>query len=194
MNKRRIAINKRYEYIPASKPIKVSEGSYRVGVIKDRIENRIVLILEIRKNFLQDNHFTMAYLEEVVCEKDNNKCALVVMDPAFYEFEFIRTKIGVVGLMHELGHYLYHHFDKERTDYSKLRKEAIESGGVIDEELQADRFAVENCGIGSFIKFINFMESYAPYIRSEENCRQAIKEFEMRKERAINAGVLKKVR
>ena len=90
-------------------------------------------------------------------------------------------------LFHELGHYYYQHLkgsEEEMDAYDEARVSAVETGQVIQEELDADQFAADYLGKGYVIAGLSkLMEETSNRIDQglypEENAA-AIKELEYR--------------
>ena len=180
-----ITINDRYEYLFTSKPINNPDGTQSVGVVKDKEQKRIVLMLDVLEGLLKNHKSTVVLAGELHSDKDNNSCARVLIDPQIFKEEFLMSDLGMVSLMHELGHYLNGHLLTIDENYSERRTSAIKEGKVIEEELKADEFAIEQCGIDAFKKFIGLMEFRAEYFRSGDNYTNAMKEFELRKAHGV---------
>ena len=88
---------------------------------------------------------------EFMCLSRNNgdgSAAVWMETEAFYGIKR-GNKLARMALFHELGHYYYRHLNRsaeEKEAYDRARVAAVEMGQVIQEELDADQFAVDYLG------------------------------------------------
>ena len=112
---------------------------------------------------------------------DGKETGIIVLDDRYREY-FYKNENKIVPLMfHELGHIIN---KDSKGDFEgsilHMRNEAVKNGKVLDMELNADKFAVEQLGKSAVINALDFLISERKK-RNDLGMESAIKEFEMRK-------------
>ena len=177
----------RYKYFKLRKPKLKEEGFYTIGFVKDIKNGKIVLMAEAVMGQLARTHCTCG-LSQNEGEFDNEPgytFGIAQVDMKVYLDTMVNDRDYLeVMLMHELGHYLANHHNLLTEEYSKIRKK---SEKVMPEELICDEFAIRECGIDRFLKFIDKLIAVRmTYYKEDEIIkRKAINEMMQRKEHAI---------
>jgi len=179
-------MTKRYRF-SLFKPFRpLSEDCISVGYVIDLRTKKPILFLDVIKDLLKNHRQTCCFVEER--EADNHPgefYALIWIDAMTFTQEVLNDKLnGEVMMMHELGHYICGHHKDEKyiENYSKVRKEY---DGVMPQELEADEFAIRECGINRFLRFIDKMIATRESYTWDKNREKAVKEFKLRREHAI---------
>ena len=118
----------------------------------------------------------------------NSDSVSVWMEPEVFYGIKRGVALARTSLFHELGHYYHGHQKINHEDmdvYDEARTEAVESGQVIQQELDADQFAVEYLGKDFVIRGLrelaaNTEERIKDGFYDEETGTAAVKELELR--------------
>lgn len=81
----------------------------------------------------------------------DSTCVQVWMEEDIFYGIKRNEPIARTALFHELGHYLYNHLQNGKVDmdaYDHQRQQAIQQGFVLQQEVEADKFAVRYLGAG----------------------------------------------
>lgn len=180
-------MTKHYKLVLLKKPNILSEDCITVAYVKNLKTNKPVLIVDVIKDLIKNHNQTCCFVQEMEASSyPGEYYALIWIDAMTYTLEVMNDiDNGEVMMMHELGHYLAGHHKDEKyiKNYSKVRKDF---DGVMPQELEADEFAIRECGIKRFINFIDKMIQTRQALTWDKNREKAIKEFELRKQHAIN--------
>ena len=164
----------------------LSDDCISVGYVLDLRTNKPVLFLDVIKDLLKKTKQTCCFVGEQEADKYPGEFyAMIWIDAMMFVEEIEKNKLnGEVMMMHELGHYLcgHHKKDKMPNGYSKIRRDF---DGVMPQELEADEFAIRECGINRFITFMDKMIATRESFTWDKNREKAIKEFKLRREHAI---------
>lgn len=176
--------NYRFSLLKQFRPL--SKECINVGYVIDLRTKKPVLFLDVVKDLLKNQGQTCCFVEEREADDIPGEFyALIWIDAMTFTKEILNDKSnGEVMMMHELGHYIcgHHKNGKYIENYSKVRKEF---DGVMPQELEADEFAIQECGIERFLKFIDKMIDTRKSFAWDKNREKAIKEFKLRREHAI---------
>jgi len=116
---------------------------------------------------------------------DGQKYPFVIMDDFYRNLFYARPEIFAALAMHELGHYVNGDLNAMSVGMSSqklraLRTEHIKKGKVIPFELNADRFAVKQCGVQALLDALDLLIERRKQ-RDDPAKESAIQEFELRK-------------
>lgn len=179
-------MTKKYKFFLFHPYRPLSSDCISVGYVMDLRTKKPILFLDVIKDLLKNTKQTCCFVGEKEADNHPNEYYALIWIDAMTFVEEVEKDIlnGEVMMMHELGHYLKGHHKPEKSpdNYSKIRKNY---NGVMPQELQADEFAIRECGIDRFLKFIDKMIAKRESLTWDKNREKAVKEFKLRKEHAI---------
>jgi RimJ/RimL family protein N-acetyltransferase len=162
-----------------------------VAAIYDHVKKEPVLFIDCVPNLYNISGKYVMFAKEEEAKDPKLKghfFGLAYVDPAYYDL-FIEQfpHLGRIMFMHELGHYLNGDYKllKSENNIDDDRLECIKKGKVQKNELEADKFAIQQCGINDYIDFIDCMIELRKARVNDPAREYAIKEFELRKEWTI---------
>ena len=177
---------KRYRLHILKRPRVFSDGCITVAYVADKLTSKPVLVIDVVRDLLKNKKQTCCFVEEREADHiPGEYYGLVQMEARVFVEDMLNDRrMGNVSIMHELGHYLCGHHKPEKMveDYSRVRKEF---DGVMPQELEADEFAIRECGIKDFLYFIDKLTAKRQSYEWDKNREIALKEFGLRKEHAL---------
>ena len=154
-----------------------------VGMLEcDLFEDRLGLIVDpAAEEELQYDYACLRYLK-------GRSGGVIHMEDRVYQGLKNDGNMETMIILHELGHYCYHHYGEKVTSESMGRKrlKAVRKNTVLPEELQADDFAAGFMGYSAALEALEKMkaEAIAQYAGNEEYDQDeavlSVKELEMR--------------
>lgn len=159
-----------------------------IGVVVSKDTEQDVMALLYDKNCYEKyNHHFIVFLG---ARRDTEEpYPFAIMGDTYRRLFYSNARLFSPLAMHELGHFMNGDFawiqsdDSTSSDIQALRLKSLLAGEVAPEELNADIFALQQCGWKDFRDALNFLIR----LRKERNDSVAalvIKEFELRKEAA----------
>ena len=120
-------------------------------------------------------------------DANNESVSIWMEEDAFYGIKRGDVKART-ALFHELGHYYHHHLKgsiDEMVAYDEARSASVQAGRVIQQELEADLFAVDYLGREYDVNGLKALKArlydcIRLGVYDEETGRSAIKELELR--------------